>query len=501
MSALAFLLVLAAYYGLLFIFACKTQKQGIDSLNSFFLSERKAPWGIVAFGMVGTLLSGVTFVSVPGDVGVEIIPGVYKGMGYLQLVMGSLLGTGLIIFILLPLYYRRRLTSIYAYLGNRFGRKTYLTGAWLFLVSRTLGAAIRLYLAIYILQFLVYDKLGIPFAVNALLSLGFILLYTHKGGMRTIIWTDTLQTGIMLLALVFTLFKLIDALGLEKTAYALLEGPHSQLFFWDWALPNQFFKQLLSGMAITLVMTGLDQDMMQKNLSCRTLIESQKNMLVSGCLYTLVNFFFVSLGVLLYAYAANQNVALPSEPDQVYPFLATRYLGDIVGVFLMLGIIAAAYSSADGSLTALTTSFCIDIYQLEKKIADIPEKNAIRFRKKTHLVFTLIFAFLLIMFENFKSASFGQINIITMVLQLAGYTYGPLLGLYALGIFSQIKPPDAFIPIACIVSPLFCLGLQKFSPLYLGYTFGFELIFVNALIVITLCVAAFYWASLAQPCK
>jgi Na+/proline symporter len=500
MSALALLLVLAAYYGLLFVFSRKTQTQEADSLNSFFLSGRKAPWGVVAFGMVGTMLSGVTFVSVPGDVGVEIMPGVWKGMGYLQLIMGSFLGTALIILVLLPLYYRHRLTSIYAYLGTRFGRRTYLTGAWLFLISRTLGSAIRLYLAVYILQFLIYDKLGIPFEINALISLAFILLYTHKGGMRTIIWTDTLQTGIMLLALFFTLFTLIHALGAEKAVYALLEGPHSQLFFWDLALPNQFFKQLLSGMAIALVMTGLDQDMMQKNLSCRTLAQSQKNMLVSGCLYTLVNFFFVSLGVLLYAYAANQNIALPPAADQVYPFLATHYLGDIAGVFLVLGIIAAAYSSADGSLTALTTSFCIDIYQLEKKINDIPEKNAIRFRKKVHWAFTLTFAFLLIMFENLKSVKLGPTNIITMVLQLAGYTYGPLLGLYALGIFSQIEPPDKFIPVACIASPLFCLALQKFSPVYLGYTFGFELIFVNALIVILLCVAAFYGAK-ALPAR
>jgi Na+/proline symporter len=501
MSALALLLVLAAYYGLLLFVSRKTQAHAIDSLSSFFLSGRKAPWGLVAFGMVGTLLSGVTFVSVPGDVGVEIIPGVYKGMGYLQLVIGSFLGTGIIVLVLLPLYYRHRLTSIYAYLGTRFGRKTYLTGAWLFLISRTLGSAIRLYLAVYILQFLVYDKIGIPFAMNALLSLAFILLYTYKGGMRTIIWTDTLQTGVMLLALFFTLFALVRALGIQKTTYALLEGPHSQLFFWDWALPNQFFKQLFSGMAITLVMTGLDQDMMQKNLSCRTLGAAQKNMLVSGCLYTLVNFFFVGLGVLLYAYAANQNITLPAAADQVYPFLATHYLGDIVGVFLMLGITAAAYSSADGSLTALTTSFCVDIYQLEKKIANIPEKNAIRFRKKAHLAFTIIFALLLIIFQNLKSASFGQTNIITMVLQLAGYTYGPLLGLYALGIFSQIEPPDTFVPIACMVSPLFCLALQQLSPLYLGYTFGFELIFLNALIVILLCVAAAYGARVlsVQP--
>ncbi|MCS6905742.1 MAG: sodium:solute symporter [Bacteroidia bacterium] len=476
------------YYFILFFLAQRIQEQHKDTLQNFFLSNRNAPWQLVAFGMVGTLLSGVTFVSVPGDVGKEIAPGVYKGMGYLQLILGSLIGTFCIVKFLLPLYYRHQLISIYAYLGQRFGRKTYLTGAWLFLISRTLGSAIRLYLAAFLLQFLIFDNLNIPFFINAFISLALILLYTQKGGIQTIIWTDIFQTTVMLLALLGTLIFLFFSLQVPKTIFAFTQGPYSQIFFLDWRLPNHFLKQLISGIAITLVMTGLDQDMMQKNLTCRTLAQSQKNMIVSGILYTLVNILFVSLGVLLYTFAQENCISLPAATDQVYPFLATHYFGNWVSILLVLGIVAATYSSADGSLTALTTSFCVDIYQLEKKLNFLSEEGAIKFRKKVHLSFALVFAALLVIFYYFHSVQIGRTNIITIILQLAGYTYGPLLGLYSLGIFTSVNPPDRCVPWICLLVPIICYFIQKYSFVLGGYNFGFELIFVNALLVFGACL-------------
>lgn len=452
---------------------------------AFFLAEKSAPWYAVAFGMVGTSLSGVTFISVPGDVGQEVAPGVFKGLGYMQVVFGYLIGYGIIAGVLLPLYYRLNLVSIYAYLEDRFGVWTRQTGAFFFLLSRSLGSAARLYLAAAVLQLLLFDAWGVPFLLNVALVLFFIYIYTRRGGMQTIIYTDIVQTTILLVSLVVTLYFLSQTVSFSE----VLSGPYGTMFFTDFSLPNHFFKQILSGALIAVVMTGLDQGMMQKNLSCRSLGEAQKNVLAYSIVIVMVNFLFVALGAMLYLYCAKTGIKPPEKSDYLFPTLAFHTFGAAVGVPVILGLLSAAYSSADDCLTALTTSFCIDFLRTDKTPAERGES----IRKRVHIA-TAVVVFLIIVgfYVAEKSGGFGKLNVITLVLKLAGFTYGPLLGLYAFGLFTRRKVFDKITPAICVASPLVCLVINLKAPEWWGYTPGFELIALNGALTFGALAAASY---------
>jgi Na+/proline symporter len=469
MSPALVLLVIALYFGLLYAISVVTSRGAGNS--AFFLGERKSPWPVVAFGMIGASLSGVTFISVPGLVGTD-------KWSYLQMVLGYLPGYAVIAFVLLPLYYRLGLTSIYGYLGQRFGRSSYLTGAWFFLLSRSLGSAARLYLVAIVLQFLVFDALHLPFVLTVALTIALIWLYTHRGGMRTIIWTDTLQTLFMLLAVGITVWLIGDGLGwgIGQTLAQVKASDLSRAFFFDDPKPGTYFwKQFLGGMFIAIAMTGLDQDMMQKNLSCRSIGDAQKNMVSFSIVLVGVNLVFLTLGTLLFLYADRMGIALPAKADQVYPMLATQGgLPVIAGLLFVLGLIAAAYSSADSALTALTTSVCVDVLSIERR----PEAEREPLRKRVHLVMSGAMVLLILGFWLLNDDS-----VIKTIFKVAGYTYGPLLGLFAFGMLTRMSVRDAWVPVVAVLSPLFTFGLDRYSKeLFGGYGFGFELLLVNGAI-------------------
>ncbi len=430
---------------------------------------------MVAFGMVGASLSGVTFISVPGWVGTS-------EFSYMQMVLGYVPGYLVVAFVLLPLYYRLNLTSIYSYLEQRFGKNSYKTGAWFFLLSRMIGSAFRLYLVAMVLQIAVFDKLPVevPFALSVFITVLLIWLYTFRGGIKTIIWTDTLQTAFMLLAVGISIYAISSELGLDAKSLVntIKEGPYSQIFFTDDANDPKFFlKQFLAGMFITITMTGLDQDMMQKNLSCRNLRDAQKNMLSFTVVLVFVNLVFLSLGALLYTFAQAKGLALPGQTDQLYPMLAVDgYLGPVVGMLFVLGLIAAAYSSADSALTALTTSFAVDIMGVGK----YDEQKAQRLRKQIHIGMSLGLILVILIFKAVNNDS-----VISQVFTAAGYTYGPLLGLYTYGLFTKKPVRDRLVPIVAIASPILAWVISYYSPvLFNGYKIGFELLLVNAAITI-----------------
>ncbi|MEZ4806983.1 MAG: sodium:solute symporter [Flavobacteriales bacterium] len=466
MSSALILAVVAAYFLLLFAISVVTSR-GADN-NSFFLGERRSPWYVVAFGMIGASLSGVTFISVPGLVASD-------QFSYLQMVLGYLPGYAVIAFVLLPLYYRLQLTSIYGYLGERFGRTSYLTGAWFFLLSRSLGSAARLYLVAEVLHFLVFRSMGVPFAVTVVITIALIWSYTRKGGIRTIIWTDTLQTFFMLFAVGLTVVLLGDKLGwsLGETMTQVQESPMSRVFFFDDPKPGTFFwKQFLGGMFIAIAMTGLDQDMMQKNLSCRNIREAQKNMVSFSLVLVVVNVVFLALGVLLYLYSAKFHVVLPRQADQLYPMLATMgELPVIVGLLFILGLIAAAYSSADSALTALTTSVCVDVLRIDER----PEDERMPLRRRVHVLMSVVMVILILLFKAWNDDS-----VIKTVFKVAGYTYGPLLGLFAFGMFTRMAVKDRWVAVVAVLSPIITFVLDRYSKeLFGGYSFGFELLLVN----------------------
>jgi len=474
------LIVLAGYFGLLYAISHWTNRGGNDSTQGFFVGGRSAPWWGVAIGMIGTSLSGVTFVSVPGDVGKLTAPDAetFRAMGYLQFVLGNFLGYLLIAFVLLPVYYRTRLTSIYSFLGERLGWGAQRTGSFFFLVSRALGSAARLYLGVKILQAVVLDQWNVPFELAALLTLAFILLYTRKGGLKTIIWTDVLQTLTLVGAAAIVFFVLADRLGADSMQQALTDGPFSQLFFWDWQQPNFFFKQIVAGMLIALVMTGLDQDMMQKNLACRSLKEARWNVQAYGAVLVVVNFLFVALGVLLYTYASQVGFVVPEQTDYLFPMLAQQELGMLVGMLVLLGLIASSYSSADGTLTALSTSICIDWLNFEKQ-EERPEQ--LKRMRRVHLYVTAGFGVLLLLFEYSARLHLQSFNMVTLVLTMAGYTYGPLLALF---VRSWLKPgalQGLWVAVVCGLAPLLSFGLVLLLKEQ-GYAVGFELILINACI-------------------
>jgi Na+/proline symporter len=469
MNSYIILFTIAAYFGVLLLISYFTGRKSAGN-DAFFLGNRKSPWFVVSIGMIGTSLSGVTFVSVPGMVrGID--------MTYMQTVFGFFFGYILITKVLLPLYYKLQLTTVYSFLESRIGKCGYKTGASFFLLSKLLGAAVRLYLVVLILQTYVFNAWHVPFGVTVAVSIALVWLYTCRGGIKTIVWTDTLQALCLIAMLVVIIWKVKESLAMDlgDIARTLYESPHFRIFeFTDWHSTQHFAKQFFSGIFITIVMTGLDQDMMQKNLSCKNLKEAQKNMYTYGFAFIPVNFLFLSLGVLLLIMASERGILLPVLSDDILPtFCTSGVLGHSILVFFTIGIIAAAFSSADSALTALTTSFCIDILGIEKEEA---EKGR-RIRLRVHLLMSVLFAVVILAFKVVNSRS-----VIDAIYMIASYTYGPLLGLFAFGLFTRRQPRDRVVPYVCVASPLVCLAISHLATRYTGYVFSYEMLMINGAI-------------------
>ena len=466
MNGLFILITIVIYFGLLLLLSRLTAHKHDDN-DAFFRGNRQSPWYIVSFGMIGASLSGVTFVSVPGMV--QSID-----MTYMQTCIGFFFGYLVIAHILLPLYYRLNLTSIYTYLGKRIGTYSYKTGASFFLISKLSGAAVRLYLVCSILQHYVFDTYKIPFTVTAITTVVLIWLYTRRSGIRTIVWTDSLQTLCLLLALGLILYQVMGKLDLDFNGVieTVKNSGYDRIFvFDDWQSKQNFFKQFFSGIFITIVMTGLDQDMMQKNLSCKSLKESQKNMYCYGITFIPVNLLFLTLGILLMTAATQMGLDIPAKGDDLLPmFAAEGYLGYTVLVLFTIGIIAAAFSSADSALAALTTSFCIDILNTEK----YPREKAEQMRRRVHVLISAIFVLCILGFEIIDSPS-----VIDTLYVLVSYTYGPLLGLFSFGLFTKMQPHDKLVPYIAIMSPIICMIIDKITFNATGYKFGYELLMLN----------------------
>ncbi len=469
MKPILLMLIIAGYFALLLVISLITGRNAGN--RAFFLGNRRSPWYVVAFGMIGASLSGVTFISVPGWVG-------ESQFAYMQMVLGYLLGYLFIAEVLMPLYYRLNLTSIYTYLEDRFGHASYKTGASFFLLSRIIGASFRLFLMATVLQLTIFGRWHVPFWVTVILTILLIWLYTFRGGIKTIIWTDTLQTTFMLLSVILTVIFIARQMGLDFGGMVreIRESPYSRIFFFDdWHDKRFFLKQFFSGAFITIVMTGLDQDMMQKNLSCRNIGEAKKNMYWFSLVLVPVNLLFLSLGALLYLFAAHRGIALPERADELFPLIATGgYLPAVVAVFFMLGLIAAAYSSADSALTALTTSFTVDILGIRGR----SEEQVRRMRMRVHVAISAVMVLLILLFQAINNES-----VISALFTAAGYTYGPLLGLYAFGLFTRYRVHDRYVPVVAILSPVLCYVLNLHSAQWFnGYHFGFEMLILNGLI-------------------
>ncbi len=462
------LLILVVYFGMLITVSIFTSR-GADT-NTFFTANRQSPWYLVAFGMIGTSLSGVTFVSVPGAVA-------NIQFSYFQVVIGYILGYFVIGTVLMPLYYRLNLISIYSYLEQRFGFWSYKTGSGFFLLSRTVGSAVRLYVAAQVLQLALFKPLGVPFEVAVAITIFLIWIYTFKGGVKTIIVTDTLQTFFLITAVVLTIVLVSSELNLNGIGdiwTTVQKSGYSQIFYWDTNDPKNFFKQFFAGVFIAIVMTGLDQDLMQKNLTCKNIGEAQKNMFWFVVVLVIVNFLFLSLGALLYVYAEAQGIPATPKTDDFYPMLALNHLGLVVGVTFLLGITAATYASSDSALTALTTAFCIDFMNIEKR----PEENRASIKFWVHVGFSVIFYLVILIFNRMNNK-----EVITAVFDLAGYTYGPLLGLFSFGAFLKRPVKDRIVPFVCILSPILTYIINDHSAEWFnGYKFGFERLIINGLI-------------------
>lgn len=469
-------MIILGYFAILFLISRLTGKQNDNA--TFFLAGRKTHWVWIAIGMIGASLSGVTFISIPGVVGTA---GMNSNFSYFQVVLGYLLGYTVIALVLLPLYYRLNLTTIYGYLEKRFGTTSYKTGAAFFLISRIIGSSFRLFLVAMVLDQFVLGPMGIPFWTTVAISILLIWTYTQHNGMQTIIFTDVLQTVFMLAAVGLTIFYIGRELGGGPLDALVMvhDSDLSQVFSFSggWSDPNNFFKQFLSGALITIVMTGLDQDMMQKNLACRTLGESQKNMLTFCIVLVLANLMFLSLGALLYLYADHIHMVLPAKSDQLYPILALQYLPAAVGVAFIIGLIAAAYSSADSALTALTTSFCVDFLGIEKNKQ--PEARQIQIRKRVHLGMSVVLFLVILGFSMVHNDA-----VITKLFEVAGYTYGPILGLFAFGILTRRQIRDRWVLPLAVLAPVLTIVLNTWSDALLaGFKLGFLVIAVNGLLM------------------
>ena len=452
------------YFAALMLFSRVTARRG-DNNQTFFRANRRSPWYMVAFGMVGASISGITFVSVPGMT-------MFTGMTYVQMCIGFILGYFAVAFVLLPVYYRLNLTTIYTYLKERLGLRSYKTGAWFFLISKMTGAAVRFYVVCIILQRFVLDAIGVPFALTVVAMVALIWLYTRRGGIKTLVWTDTFQTTCMFAALILIIYNVMGQLGMSATdaVKAIAADEHSRMFVLDdWISTQNFWKQLLSGAFVVIVMTGLDQDMMQKNLTCRTLREAQKDMCTYGFAFVPANMLFMALGVLLMMLAQKDGIALPASGDELLPmFAATGRLGSTVVVLFTIGIVAASFSSADSALTALTTSYCVDIRQRE---------GDEQLRRRAHIGIAVVFGLFILMFKTLNSTS-----VIDAIYIMCSYTYGPLLGLFAFGLFTSRKPCDKLVPYIAVASPLVCFVLEKTAMQCWGYKFGYELLMINGLL-------------------
>lgn len=461
----------AAYFLLLILISRLVGKS--DDNQTFFVGNRRSPWYIVAFGMIGASLSGVTFISVPGWVAAS-------EFSYMQMVMGYLAGYAVIAFVLMPLYYRLNLVSIYEYLKTRFGISSYKTGSAFFLLSRTIGASFRLFLVANVLQLTLFDALGVPFILTVAITILLIWLYTYRSGIRTIVFTDSLQTLFMLIAVGVSIYMISDELNLSFSGLLteVDNSPYSQWFFWeDWGDSKHFVRQFFSGMFITIVMTGLDQDMMQKNLSCVNIGEAKKNMIWFSVVLFFVNIVFLGLGALLYIYAGQMGIE--ASGDDLYPIIATQSgLGIVLGVFFLLGLIAAAYSSADSALTSLTTAFCVDFLGMKSETSEDAKAQHERFladkkkRKQVHIAFSVLLLLVIMIFKLINDES-----VIAALFKAAGYTYGPLLGLYAFGLLTKFSVKDKMVPLVCVLSPIVWYALNLAFP----GAFGFELLIYNGI--------------------
>lgn len=473
MAPITLLTFLVVYFGVLLIVAHFTSRKSADNAT-FFVANRNAKWYVVAFGMIGTALSGVTFISVPGAVGTS-------DFGYFQFILGNAVGFIIIAYVLLPLYYRMNLTSIYTYLEERLGHTSYKTGAMIFLISRTIGSAFRLYLVAIILQRFIFDAWNVPFVVTIMLCLLLIWLYTNKGGLKTIIVTDMMQTFFLVLAVILSIYFMADSLGYNfvETFEAVKDSSYSKIFFWDDFLGNRanFWKHFIGGIFVTVAMTGLDQDLMQKNLSMKTIGEAQKNMLTFTGIFVVINLFFLSVGALLYIYAAQNGIdiaGLPT-PDYLYPEIALNHLAIVPGIVFMMGLTAATFATTDSALTALTTSFCVDFLNFNKK--ENPNDPAlVKTRNKVHFGFSVVMLIVILGFRLINDDS-----VVNAIFTAAGYTYGPLLGLFAFGILTKQRVADHLVPYICVLSPIICYLVATFviAP-YTPYRIGFELIIYNS---------------------
>ena len=460
---------LALYFLLLVLFSRLTKSKGDN--NAFFRAGRKSPWFLVAFGMIGASISGVSLVSVPGWVRTS-------GMTYFQMCLGFVAGYVVVAFLLLPLYYRLRLTSIYGYLAMRFGRRTHLTGACFFLLSKLTGAAARLYLTCVVLHEMAIRPLGLPFWFTAFVVLLAIYLYTRRGGIENIVRTDALQTFCLLAATFCIVWMVGDKLNLTPAGIVstVSQSPMGQLFCWDASSTQFFLRQFVNGMFITIVMNGLDQDMMQKNLTCSSLANAQKNMCLYGACILPVNLLFLVVGVLLYTFAAQEGIALPDAGDRLLPVLVSSgALGTLVVFPFTIGIAAAALSSADSAMTSLTTSICVDILRVERD--GFSPTMALRLRHTVHVAVALAFALCIAFFQIA-----GSPPILDTIYRLAGYTYGPLLGLFSFGLFTRRRTLDKAVPYIAVAAPVVCALLDYLAPLLWGYRFSYELLLVNALL-------------------
>ncbi|HSO89455.1 MAG TPA: sodium:solute symporter [Draconibacterium sp.] len=439
--------------------------------QTFFTGNRKSPWYIVAFGMVGTALSGVTFVSVPGEVG-------NSAFSYLQFIFGNIVGFWIVAAVLLPLYYRLNLVSIYSFLDQRFGYYSHKTGSFFFLISKLIGAAFRLFIVAVVLQIGFFDAFNIPFALTVTATISLVWVYTFRGGVKTIVWTDTLQTFFLISAVVFTIVAITKDMGWNagNLITEIANDSNSKIFSWDWRSENNFFKQFIAGMFITIVVVGMDQDMMQKNLTCKNINDAQKNMVVFSFSFLFTVFLFLGLGALLYIYANKNGIAIPKNTDDLYPLLALNYFGLQVGIAFLLGIIAAAYSSADSALTALTTSFSVDFLNIGK----YEEHKIQKIKRWSHLMFSMLLILVILLFKAVNNES-----IVVAVFRVAGYTYGPILGLFVFGMYTKRVVKDNWVPMVALISPLICYFISKYSEIiFNGYQFGFELLILNGVITI-----------------
>lgn len=463
MSPELVLLIFLAYTSILIGISVITSRKATN--ESYFVGNRQSPWPVVAFGMIGASLSGVTFISIPGWVG-------SSQFSYMMVVFGYVAGYAIISLILLPVYYKLNLTSIYSYLDQRFGFWSYKTGAFYFLLSRLIGASFRMFLVVNVLQIFIFDHFNIPFWITVVLFMLLITIYSFKGGIKTIVWTDMLQTTFMLTALLLTIYIILDKLGLSlgEMVNQISDKGYSQIIINDWRHDRHYLKQFFSGMFITIVMTGLDQDMMQKNLSCKNIKDAQKNVTSLSVLLIPANFLFLFLGASLFVYAETNGINVPQLTDDLFPELAFNHFGIVAGTIFFIGLIAAAYSSADSAITALTTSFSIDILGLTKI-----NKHT---RYLVHFSITLIILLIILLFKEINNQA-----VIAQLFTMAGYTYGPLLGLYAFGLFTKFSLLDKYVPIVAILAPVLTYLINVNSEwLFNGYKFGFEILILNGFI-------------------